>query len=207
MTSALPVYTMQSVKIPSYLCLNMDKLNRNFLWGHTDTKKPTYLIKWDTACLPKNRGGLGIKRMKGMNQALLAKLISKGLKWRVGDGCQVLFWLDNWLPDVGILREHDTINLSDDILSQTLNHYFLNEEWIIDQLASVLPWYTVHRVTSIHAGGRHSGPDRCIRGWAQGGELTVKTAYEGYLEVESLPIWSWSFIWKLRIPHRIQHFL
>ncbi|KAK3229447.1 hypothetical protein Dsin_001328 [Dipteronia sinensis] len=112
-TSALHVYTIQSAKIPSNLSLNLDKLNRNFLWGHKDTKKTTHLIKWDTTCMPKNRGGLGIMRMKGMNQALSAKgvvcsstwrgiafgakLISKGLKWRVGYGCQILFWLDNWV--------------------------------------------------------------------------------------------------------------
>ncbi|KAK3218555.1 hypothetical protein Dsin_012525 [Dipteronia sinensis] len=73
-TFALLVYTMQSVKLTSDICLKLDKLNMNFLWDHTDAKKTTHLFKWDTVCLPKKRGGLGIKRMKGMNHVLLAKI-------------------------------------------------------------------------------------------------------------------------------------
>ncbi|KAK0587703.1 hypothetical protein LWI29_027305 [Acer saccharum] len=256
-TSALPVYTMQSVKLPSELCLKLDKLNRNFLWGHTENKKATHLIKWDMVCSPKSRGGLGIKKMKGMNQALLAKvgwwilqhdngiwchllnhkylnnrsltdpelikgvvcsstwrgvafgakLLTKGLRWRIGDGCQVLFWLDNWVPEIGFLREHATVIPSADTLTQTVSHFLCNGNWNIAQLAAVLPWNIVHRVVSIHAGGSYSGPDRCIWGWAKDGEFSVKTAHEGQLEVESLTLWPWKFVWKLKIPPRIQHFL
>ncbi|KAK2636450.1 hypothetical protein Ddye_031242 [Dipteronia dyeriana] len=69
---------MQSVKIPSEICVKLDKINRNFLQGHIDTKKATHLINWDTVCLLKKWGGLGIKFMKGMNQSLLAKI-----GWRI----------------------------------------------------------------------------------------------------------------------------
>ncbi|KAK3219049.1 hypothetical protein Dsin_013019 [Dipteronia sinensis] len=63
-TSALPVYTMQAAKLPSEICHNLDKLNRNFLYGHTLDKKTIHLISWDTVCIPKRNGGLGIKKMK-----------------------------------------------------------------------------------------------------------------------------------------------
>ncbi|KAK2658152.1 hypothetical protein Ddye_004685 [Dipteronia dyeriana] len=82
--------------------------------------------------------------------------------------------------------EHATSILSEDTLSQTVSHYLLNGEWLNAQLASVLPWYIVHRVASIHAGRSYSGPDRCIWGWTQDGEFIVKTAYEGYFEAMSL---------------------
>ncbi|KAK3229956.1 hypothetical protein Dsin_001837 [Dipteronia sinensis] len=131
-------------------------MNRNFLWGHTSSNSTVHLINWDTISLPKRNGGLGIKKTKCMNQALLAKagwrllqidngiwcqllkhkylnnivltdpnlnknkvcsstwksisfgakLIDKGLKWRVGSGTHIRFWVDNWVPDVGVLKDH-----------------------------------------------------------------------------------------------------
>ncbi|CAL8989754.1 unnamed protein product [Prunus brigantina] len=51
----------------------LDQLNRNFLWGHTADKATTHLVNWETSCKPKVAGGLGIKKMAWMNQALLAK--------------------------------------------------------------------------------------------------------------------------------------
>ena len=72
-TSALPVYAMQSVKLPVEICNKLDKLNRDFLWGHSASKSAAHLVSWDTVCLPKHSGGLGIKKSKAMNQALLAK--------------------------------------------------------------------------------------------------------------------------------------
>ncbi|KAK2662858.1 hypothetical protein Ddye_001432 [Dipteronia dyeriana] len=72
-SSALPIYAMQSTQLPSEVCSKLDKLNNNFLWGHTAKIKKIHLINWDTVCLPKCKGGLGIKKTKLMNQTLLAK--------------------------------------------------------------------------------------------------------------------------------------
>jgi hypothetical protein len=58
---------------PSKTCAELDKLNRNFLWGDTSAKKKLHLIKWDSISRPKEEGGLGIKRSRCRNKALLAK--------------------------------------------------------------------------------------------------------------------------------------
>ncbi|XP_004297900.1 PREDICTED: putative ribonuclease H protein At1g65750-like [Fragaria vesca subsp. vesca] len=55
------------------ICNTLDRLNRNFLWGHTEEKKKIHLVKWDTVCKPKCYGGLGLKKSSCVNQALLAK--------------------------------------------------------------------------------------------------------------------------------------
>ena len=48
-------------------------IQRNFLWGGgNDTYKIPW-VKWDTVCLPKVRGGLGIKDLNKFNEALLGK--------------------------------------------------------------------------------------------------------------------------------------
>ncbi|KAK3230980.1 hypothetical protein Dsin_002861 [Dipteronia sinensis] len=71
--SALPIYAMQSIKMPAEICSKLDKLNRDFLWGDDSATKKVHLMNWSTVCKPKEKGGLGIKKMKIMNQALLAK--------------------------------------------------------------------------------------------------------------------------------------
>ena len=130
-----------------------------------------------------------------------------GLKWRVGDGCQILFWLDNWVPGVGILKNHAIANLSEEMLGRTVNYYLSNGEWLIPQLSLVLPWHIIHRVVSIHVGGTHSGSDKCIWAWDRGGDFTVKTAYDGLIQTDLLALWPWRFLWKLKMPIRVQHFL
>ena len=72
-TTALPMHIMQFVKLLSEVCRRLYKINKDFLWGHTIERNHIHLIKWNSVCLPKWSGGLGIKTMKDMNQALLAK--------------------------------------------------------------------------------------------------------------------------------------
>ena len=64
---------MQSVKLPFELCDKLDKLSRDFLWGSSTVKRKMHLVKWDVVCLLRKKGGLGVKNMRLMNQALLAK--------------------------------------------------------------------------------------------------------------------------------------
>ncbi|KAL5846682.1 hypothetical protein ACOSQ3_010206 [Xanthoceras sorbifolium] len=80
-TAAIPVYSMQTIKLPNDLCCRLDKVNRDFLWGHTVDKKTVHLVNWRTVCTPKGNGGLGIKSTKLMNQSLLAKA-----GWRILQG-------------------------------------------------------------------------------------------------------------------------
>lgn len=73
-SSTILNYIMQTTKFPAYICKEIDKLNRNFLWGDTDNKKKVYLVKWDTVCQPKSVGGLGIRKSIDNNLATNAKL-------------------------------------------------------------------------------------------------------------------------------------
>ncbi|KAK3199147.1 hypothetical protein Dsin_022562 [Dipteronia sinensis] len=90
--------------------------HNNGIWCHL--LKHKYLNNKSLTDPDLNKGVVCSSTWRGT--AFGAKLISKGLKWRVRDGCQALFWLDNWVPKVGILREQATITLSEDTLSQTV---------------------------------------------------------------------------------------
>lgn len=46
--STLPVYAMQSQKLPEHICTKIDRISRDFLWGSSDEKKKPHLLKWAT---------------------------------------------------------------------------------------------------------------------------------------------------------------
>ncbi|XP_028120068.1 uncharacterized protein LOC114317531 [Camellia sinensis] len=73
-TSVIPSYNMQTMELPRKFCDEVDRINRNFLWGDTDTHKKVHLINWDTVCRTKEEGGLGLRKARDNNAALLAKL-------------------------------------------------------------------------------------------------------------------------------------
>ncbi len=51
---------------------------RNFIWGGKDAPARAK-VKWDTLTLPAAQGGLGITDPKAQSEALLAKLLIRGL--------------------------------------------------------------------------------------------------------------------------------
>ncbi|KAM1032357.1 hypothetical protein ACFX2C_036031 [Malus domestica] len=87
---ASPIYSMQSTRLPISICDKIDKLNRNFLWGHTEGNSKVHLVKWETICTPKFMGWLGLKDTHVMNQALLAKTGWKLMQRDSGLWAQVL---------------------------------------------------------------------------------------------------------------------
>ena len=52
----------------------LERLQRNFPWSGTEDITKWNLINWETICKPKNKRGLGIRRISYMNKALLTKM-------------------------------------------------------------------------------------------------------------------------------------
>ncbi|XP_026450690.1 uncharacterized protein LOC113350786 [Papaver somniferum] len=50
-----------------------ETIMRNFLWHDNVGRRKIHLVKWDAICIKKKHGGLGVKNLKIMNQALLCK--------------------------------------------------------------------------------------------------------------------------------------
>ncbi|KAG5529761.1 hypothetical protein RHGRI_030220 [Rhododendron griersonianum] len=72
--SPIPSYTMQTMKFPASVCDKIDRLHRNFLWGDMPNKKRIHLVNWNQVCKGKDNAGLGIKKARDQNLALLSKL-------------------------------------------------------------------------------------------------------------------------------------
>ncbi|KAB1225849.1 hypothetical protein CJ030_MR1G005226 [Morella rubra] len=72
---ALPQYQMATLLLPKTWCEQMDMIFKSFWWGfHTQSSRHFTPIAWNKICLPKEWGGVGLRRLFDINQALIAKL-------------------------------------------------------------------------------------------------------------------------------------
>ena len=71
--TALPIYLLSFFKIPKKVVHKVVSIQRKFLWGGGSEAAKIAWVNWDSVCLSKNKGGLGIKDLSNFNEALLAK--------------------------------------------------------------------------------------------------------------------------------------
>ena len=113
-----------------------------------------HLFKWNSVSLLKCSGGLGIRTMKDINQALLAKS-----GWRVfqddsGIWCKILkhtYMNTKSLSDSelskgvvcssiwNVIKEHVLMDFLTGMLNQFVSDYLVDGQWLIDHLTVVLP--------------------------------------------------------------------
>jgi hypothetical protein len=79
--AALPSYAMSTFLLPKSLCSKLDRIFKNLWWRFPTKKTRNLSLKaWDSFCLPKDLGGLGLRKMREVNLALISKLGWKLLK-------------------------------------------------------------------------------------------------------------------------------
>ena len=71
--SSLPIYFLFLFRIPKLVCARLEKIQRDFLLGGGNLERKPHLINWNTICYEKNIGGLGVRSLSKLNQALLCK--------------------------------------------------------------------------------------------------------------------------------------
>lgn len=72
---AMPIYCMSTFLLPNGWCAEIDRTLMDFWWGFPTQKARNCTPRaWDDICLPKELGGLGVRKMFEVNKALIAKL-------------------------------------------------------------------------------------------------------------------------------------
>ncbi|KAJ8431324.1 hypothetical protein Cgig2_013540 [Carnegiea gigantea] len=72
--TAIPVYTMQTARIPRSVCDELDRRIRRFLWRGATLERKPHLVAWEIMTKEKDNGGLGLRSMRQLNSAYLMKL-------------------------------------------------------------------------------------------------------------------------------------
>jgi hypothetical protein len=126
--------------------------------------------------------------------------------WQVGNGQEINFWLDKWMPNGRTLMNLSTQQTVDitltikDTLTETGN-------WDLNFLTTNLPRDVVNQLVAIPAPKETDGPDSL--GWigTNTRQFTVQSAY--YLQRGNyIPIaGNWKNLWNWKGPHRIQTFM
>jgi hypothetical protein len=72
---ALPMYSFSTTCIPTTVCNKLDSTIRRFWWNPRKSQGRYLAWKsWEALCCSKKEGGLGFRKSKTSNQAMLAKL-------------------------------------------------------------------------------------------------------------------------------------
>jgi hypothetical protein len=64
-----------STLIPKACLDEIQKMQRQFIWGDTEHKRRFHAVGWDRITTPKWMGGLGLRKLEVMNKACLLKLV------------------------------------------------------------------------------------------------------------------------------------
>ena len=71
--TSIPIYFLSFFRILNKVADKLVQIQRRFLWGGGLDQKKIAWVEWETVCLPKEKGGLGIKDIRTFNKALLEK--------------------------------------------------------------------------------------------------------------------------------------
>jgi hypothetical protein len=76
--SYVPIYVMCSIKMHVTYLNSIDRAKKHGLWRGSDVAgKGKPLIAWTKVTTPKDKGGLGLKNLRIMNDAILIKYLHK----------------------------------------------------------------------------------------------------------------------------------
>lgn len=76
---SIPSYLLSVFRAPLYFLNKIKRVALRFLW-FGDKGRGLAWRKWEVLCLPKAKGGLGLRDLSCLNQALLAKIAWRMLK-------------------------------------------------------------------------------------------------------------------------------
>ncbi|KAL5792898.1 hypothetical protein ACOSP7_001492 [Xanthoceras sorbifolium] len=131
--------------------------------------------------------------------------------WRgIAHGIKLLsvnFWTDRWVLGIDTLNDYALCPLDHSTITEKVSSFNDNGSWYVSRLRAVVPWDIIQRIISIQANEIGEGEDCLIWGNGSEGSFTVKSAYNSFFKVNLSDHWKFDFVWKAKIPPKIQCFL
>ncbi|KAF7807224.1 ribonuclease H [Senna tora] len=231
--SSIPFYAMQSMRIPKSISLEVERMQRNFIWGHDHEHRKAHPIGWSTLCKPKGCGGLGFRRMELMNSAFLMKLGWKFMTEKDNLCCQVMvakYGRNCNLTQGAISKTHDSVlwkelvklwpqvrDLQRWCVGDGSNIYFWTDK--VGGISTQLTAYSRGPLSendlmvkvADFGDGRGSWNLEALGGWLcwsleAHGRFSVRSAYRS-LTSSGIQDSNWKIIWRLKAPERVKIFL
>ncbi|GJR79997.1 hypothetical protein Tco_0150782 [Tanacetum coccineum] len=131
--SSMLIYWASVFILPSRIVHDLEQLMRGFLWCQGEMKKRKAKVAWDSVCMPKHEGGLGIRRIEDFNIALMATHI-----WSIFTHRESL-WV-KWVHTDGVLRPFSVACVWDTIRSRADMVYWYNVVWF----SHCIPRHAIH---------------------------------------------------------------
>uniref|UniRef100_A0A7N2KVQ8 Reverse transcriptase zinc-binding domain-containing protein n=1 Tax=Quercus lobata TaxID=97700 RepID=A0A7N2KVQ8_QUELO len=205
--SNLPTYFLSLFPIPASVANRIEKLQWNFLWGGFGDEPKIHLVKWATVCAPISSGGLGIRKIRLFNIALLGKQL-----WRFGIEMDALWrqvielkygclWGDS-VPDLSMVLTvlvYGRVSIRDDLLSLAIFYMILvmgpgNKEASVAELMKSPNGVLFWDVSFFR--GMHVRELEALSSF-------METIYAG----PTIFGFPWKSIWKQKIPSRVAFFV
>ncbi|CAN0876335.1 Putative ribonuclease H protein At1g65750 [Linum grandiflorum] len=137
-------------------------------------------------------------------------LLSRGLRWKIGDGRNINVWTDPWLKDDDNLRVETPINPTWSHLKVADLFIPYTTKWNEPLLTSIFLDRDTRAVMSLPP-PNSSGEDRRIWHYSINGQYTVKSPYRVYMDhiidrSEYFSPGEWCQLWHMNLPAKLLHF-
>ncbi|XP_056690230.1 uncharacterized protein [Spinacia oleracea] len=135
------------------------------------------------------------------------EILRKGIRWKLGNGKSINFWLDNWVIQDNLLS-HLKLNINTVNSNLRVADFILpNHEWDSDKLKSIVPPALAMKIKGLPIPTRDL-EDSPIWGATSTGEFSVKSAtWIAHGLPFSSHTWNYNWIWSLDVPPKIAIFI
>ncbi|KAJ0029885.1 hypothetical protein Pint_13379 [Pistacia integerrima] len=200
--------SLPCTKVPLSTCQHIERLQHSFIWGDQIEKRKVHWVIWSTLCKPKDLGGLGIKNLQLMNEALLSKTLGAlwsrvltYIGWNLGNGESPKFWTSSWIQGKPPLVTKATRAITALEVDRTMTSFVdENGRWNFRELSIALPTLKVSKVQKGMELGNNFGSSKPLRDSSSScGELFL-TVYPQMYKRENVLIVMISvlFAWRVR---------
>ncbi|KAL6134561.1 hypothetical protein ACLB2K_066792 [Fragaria x ananassa] len=149
--AGMPNHVTSCFKCPKSLTNEIDKQERNFLWGSDMKMAP---VAWKEVCKPKQCGGLGVRPNACFNKAAIVKLA-----WKI------IIDKNNWWVQV-----RHNVNLDEKV-----SDYIVNNAWNIPKLRCYLNDNIIKEIIGIPIPSIPTN-DEFVWGYTTHGNFSLKSA-------------------------------